>query len=53
MTGSELREKYDFLFWDSLIVASALIGGEAVLYSKDMHDVLMVEGQLQILNPFK
>jgi len=35
-----------------MIVASALIAGCTKLWSEDMHDGLLVEGQVQIVNPF-
>lgn len=36
----------------AMIVASALIAGCTTLWSEDMHDGLLVEGQLRIVNPF-
>ncbi len=53
MNSSRLRSRYNFSFWDSLIVACALAGGASILYSEDMQDGLVVDGQLEILNPFK
>ena len=47
-----LVKKYDFQFFDALIVASALEANCNILYSEDMHHGLLVEGQLRILNPF-
>ena len=35
-----------------MIVAAALIAGCTTLWSEDMHDGLLVEGQLRIVNPF-
>ncbi|HEY9705325.1 MAG TPA: PIN domain-containing protein [Allocoleopsis sp.] len=51
--ASELRTVYNFSFWDSLIVASALFSGANILYSEDMQDGLIVDNQLTIINPFK
>ncbi|MBE9144935.1 PIN domain-containing protein [Planktothrix mougeotii] len=51
--ASDLRTQYNFSFWDSLIVASALSGGADTLYSEDMQDGLIVSQQLTIINPFK
>lgn len=51
--ASELRTNYNFSFWDSLIIASALFSGANILYSEDMQDGLIVDNQLTILNPFK
>jgi predicted nucleic acid-binding protein len=36
-----------------MIVASALTSGCTTLWSEDMRDGLLVEGQLRILNPFR
>ena len=51
--ASELRARHQFAFWDGLIVAAALAGQAEILYSEDMHDGLLVDGQLQIRNPFR
>jgi len=50
--ASELRDRYRFSYWDSLIVACALAEGATVVYSEDMHSGLVVENRLQIINPF-
>ncbi|MDQ4078738.1 MAG: PIN domain-containing protein [Chloroflexota bacterium] len=50
--GSQLRQRYSLSFWDGLIISSALHGGVSILYSEDMQDGLLVEGRLQIINPF-
>ncbi|WP_029520693.1 PIN domain-containing protein [Persephonella sp. IF05-L8] len=49
---SQLRIRYSFSYWDSLIVSSALNNECNVLYSENMHHNLMVEGKLKIINPF-
>jgi predicted nucleic acid-binding protein len=48
-----LSTKYQFSFWDSLIVASAIQSDCTLLYSEDMQDGLVIEGKLKIVNPFK
>ncbi|MEZ4708530.1 MAG: PIN domain-containing protein [Caldilineaceae bacterium] len=53
LAASNLRQRYSFSYWDSLIVASALQAGVEVLYSEDMQHGLKVNGQLEIVNPFK
>ncbi|NQV82134.1 MAG: PIN domain-containing protein [Alphaproteobacteria bacterium] len=50
--GRALAERYDFSVDDAMIVASALIAGCATLYTEDMHDGLLVEDQLRLVNPF-
>jgi predicted nucleic acid-binding protein len=52
-TASELRTAYNFQFWDSLIVASALSLNAEILYSEDMHNGLLVQNKLRIVNPFR
>ena len=37
---------------DSLIVASAILGDAKILYSEDMHDGLIINNTLEIINPF-
>ncbi len=51
--ASSLREKYKFSYWDSLIVSSALKNNCKILYTEDMHHGLIVDGVLEIVNPFK
>jgi predicted nucleic acid-binding protein len=46
------RHRYLLSFWDSLIVASAVLGQASILYSEDMQDGLIIENALQIVNPF-
>jgi len=50
--ASELRIRYQFAFWDGLIVAAALAANASTVYSEDMQDGLVVEGRLRIQNPF-
>lgn len=51
--ATELRERYSLSYWDSLIVASAVISGATTLYSEDLHDGLVVDQQVTIVNPFR
>jgi predicted nucleic acid-binding protein len=50
--SAELRERYSISFWDSLILASALLGGSETLYSEDMQNGQQIEG-MTIVNPFQ
>ncbi len=52
LKGSELREKLQFSFWDSLIVSSALLGAAEMLYTEDMSGGMIIENRLKITNPF-
>lgn len=51
--GRALGERYGFSVYDAMIVAAALQNHCTTLYSEDMHDGLLVEGLLRIVNPFK
>jgi predicted nucleic acid-binding protein len=48
----DLVLKYDFQVFDAIIVASALNANCDILYSEDMHHGILVEGKIQIINPF-
>lgn len=49
--ASRIRGRHSFSFWDSLIVASAILAGVDVLYSEDMQDGFEIEN-VRIVNPF-
>ncbi len=53
LNASDLRSAYHISYWDSLIIASALAVGATILYTEDMHDGLIVDNQLTIVNPLK
>ena len=52
LVGRALAEKYQISVYDAMIVSAALIAGCTKLWSEDMHDGLLVENQLRIINPF-
>jgi len=52
ISANRLRQRYQFSFWDSLIVAAALAADATILYSEDMQHGLVVDGRLKIVNPF-
>jgi len=47
----EIQTKYQFHWYDSLIVAAALEAGCETLYTEDLHNGQMIEGMM-IVNPF-
>ena len=51
LKASALRQRYQFSFWDSLIVSCALAEGATILYSEDLDTSLLVENRLRIVNP--
>lgn len=50
--ASTLRSRYILSYFDSLIVAAAIATDSTTLYSEDMHDGLVIENILTIVNPF-
>ena len=52
LKASDIRKHQNFSFWDSLILASALLGGCGILYSEDMQADFVME-ETRIINPFK
>jgi len=53
LNASRLREEYDFSYWDSLMISSALESGCSTLYSEDMQNGQVINKKLTIKNPFK
>ena len=49
----EINTRYGYSYWDSLIVATALMCGCSIIYSEDMHHNQLIDGKLNIINPFK
>jgi predicted nucleic acid-binding protein len=47
-----LAERYQYSYFDSLILASALEARCQILYSEDLQDGQRIENQLMIINPF-
>jgi predicted nucleic acid-binding protein len=50
--GMKICERYKFSFYDSIIIAAALIVGANVLYSEDWQHGQVIDRQLRIVNPF-
>ena len=53
VAANRLRNDYGFSFWDSFIVASAMNAKCDYLFSEDMQDGQIIDGNLKIINPFK
>ena len=47
-----LRERHAFSYYDSLIVSSALVSAQTILYSEDMQHGQKIYDRLTIVNPF-
>jgi predicted nucleic acid-binding protein len=52
LNAIDLKERYGFSFYDSLMISSALESNCNILYSEDMADGQTIEGKLRIVNPF-
>jgi predicted nucleic acid-binding protein len=48
-----IGERYRLGFYDSLMLAVALAGGAAIIYSEDMQHDLLIDGTLRIVDPFR
>lgn len=49
----QIKLKYTFSYWDSLILASALESGCQHLYTEDLQHKQIIEASLMVVNPFK
>ena len=49
----KIADKYQYSFYDSLIIAAALSSNCKTLYSEDMQDGQIIEKSLTIVNPYK
>ncbi len=47
-----IAKRHGFAIFDALMIASALRGGCDILWSEDMHDGMLIDGRLHIINPF-
>lgn len=47
-----IAEKYNYSYYDSLIISSALENNCSILYSEDMQHNQLIEKRLTIMNPF-
>ena len=52
-TALNLKEKYQYSYYDCLILAAALDSGCNILYSENFHNSHIIEGKIKIINPFK
>ena len=49
----EINTKYNYSYWDSLIIATALLGKCSIIYSEDMQHNQLINNKIRILNPFE
>jgi len=48
----EIKKRYQFSYWDSLIVASALRANCRTLYTEDLGSGMLIDNSLRVTNPF-
>lgn len=53
LSALSLMDKYSLSYWDSLIAATAVANKCTILYTEDLHDKLIIEKSLKVVNPFK
>jgi predicted nucleic acid-binding protein len=52
-TGLALAERYGLSTYDAMVAATALHADCDTLWSEDMHDGVVLDGRLRIVNPFR
>jgi predicted nucleic acid-binding protein len=50
--AAEIAERYGFSFYDSVVVASALLAGCKTLYCEDLQHRQVIDKKLTVINPF-
>lgn len=53
LAALSLAPRYSLSFYDAAMIAAALRVGCERHYSEDLHDGLVVEKQLTVVNPFR
>jgi predicted nucleic acid-binding protein len=53
MQAMEVKQKYGYSYWDSLVIATALLNNCSTVFSEDMHHDHLINATLRIINPFK
>jgi predicted nucleic acid-binding protein len=48
----EINNRYGYSYWDSLILATALLNDCSIIYSEDMQHNQIIEQNTKIINPF-
>lgn len=51
LQAMEINIRYGYLYWDSLIIATALQSNCGTLYPEDMQHDQLIESKLRIINP--
>jgi predicted nucleic acid-binding protein len=48
----DIQARYNYSYWDSLILATATLHDCDTVYSEDMQHQQLIESKVQIINPF-
>ena len=51
-TALDIMTRYQFSYWDSLILAAALESSCEIVYSEDLQSGQIIEERLTVINPF-
>jgi predicted nucleic acid-binding protein len=49
----DLVGRYNLSFFDALMIAAALEAESRIFLSEDLHDGLVIDGRLTVINPFR
>jgi predicted nucleic acid-binding protein len=49
----DIKERYDYSYYDSLILATAVLGGCSYVCSEDLQDGQIIDNKVEIINIFK
>lgn len=52
LNAIKLNNVYNYSYWDSLIIATAIDNNCSILYTEDMHHKQLIDNKLTIINPF-
>jgi predicted nucleic acid-binding protein len=52
LSALDIQNRYAYSYWDSLILASALLNDCTIVFSEDMQHDQLIESKLRITNPF-
>lgn len=47
-----IKKKYGYSYWDSLVLSSAIENHCSIVYSEDMQNSQIIEKKIRIVNPF-
>ena len=49
----DINSRYEYSYWDSLVISTALVHDCQIIYSEDMHHNQSIEDKVQIVDPYK